>query len=283
VTMPASGAGSRWHPIDVENESVLPQRGDPHPSDASLTVRNISIVPEDGKYDVFIATVNYSTPGAQNWMQAAEDPLDDPPQVSIGTWSESKAFYKDLDGKVIKNSADQVYDPSPEREIKWLAFTIRRNRHYSATGADYVDYYKQSTNDAPITLLNFSIGTGEGLIDSYEITGAYRNGVYYWEEAMTILHRQETDNDDGSNAAAKAWYAEYLNIGYVYKDGDNIIPVKSNGEEGADGAYLSLLDANGVPADGNDTPTYSGPFRRYESADWSGLNLGSIEWPPAGA
>lgn len=123
-------------------EAALEKPGDEHPEDASVIAVSISPeLHEDSAPDEGIAVYSVSFAVRTSQYEAmATNPLDRVPVVSgEGGVDINEAAHFDDDGKGILNSADDFYDPLPERPKRGASYNIVKNQatHPGEMAGDY--------------------------------------------------------------------------------------------------------------------------------------------------
>ncbi len=181
-----------------------------------------------------------------------ESPDQVPPEVSVSFASYTKALTEDLDGKAIKNTLGDPFDPPFEVEDARPQISIVRNQlsfdlltameYKDAINSDYVGPFKPGT-------CRMAGITADRVFDR----------GFYWRVTYVIEIRPE------------GWQPKILNHGFRYKSSGKIKNVTD--DDGNFSNVAVLLDSNGqkIPPDIVE-PTYL-PFRVYEERNFGQLGL----------
>ena len=192
----ASSATRRWR-IQTDNRydtehivyaaGVLPNRHDPLPENGFLTARRIRLEQRSDTPYFWEATVEYSSAPMDREEQEKEDfpdPLDRPAIRRWGTVQYREAVEKDRFGNAVVNTAGDLYDPPPERDVSNWTVTITKN---VASVPDFVIDYQNTVNDDDITIGGLSVAAGQAKMQSIEIGEEItESGSTYYQFSYTL-------------------------------------------------------------------------------------------------
>jgi hypothetical protein len=140
-------------------------------------------------------TVSYSTEVTEQ-AQQAEDPLQEPKDISWDTESYQKAVEQDRAGNAICNSALDPFDPPPTIDDSRLTLTIERNE--AIDNPTRMKDYQDAVNSDTF----YGFPAGEWKVAQMSCKRQYRNNVFFWRWVYKFHHRVE------------GWKLKLLDAGY---------------------------------------------------------------------
>ena len=197
------------------------------------------------------------------------DPLEQDPEVEFDFASNNEPIEKDINGNPILNSADETFDPKPQKEIDDLVYRMTRNE------ANFDPYlarqYKGSINEDEF--LGFPAKTCK--ITQYKAKRMKSGPYYYWSVTYEVQIRAYMLVD----GKLETWKRRLLDQGFREKIGENDDDNKPKYEliKDKDGNPLSeptLLDGFGKKLADAAAPVYR-EWDLHPTKTFSTLNLTS--------
>jgi len=182
----------------VLSDPSIPSIGEVHPTDLSARVDNKSCAPLDGQKYVFITTVNYSTQAGE------ENPLNEAPKISWALSSSSAPMFKDVNDKIVANSAGEPFEQDINRDIS--ASTVNYSVNLATLDTNVFDY-TNAVNSDQFTIDGVTIAQGWAKMKSISV------GVQ--QEKNEIQYRTHTFSIE---IDVNGWKVEALDIGYEELD-----------------------------------------------------------------
>jgi len=209
VTLSSATDGARVASTASAGGVSIPSRGNAHPNNTSAKV--VRIDPQmHGDQLHWLVAVDYQTPDSNRTSaDEAENPLNDPVEVTWSTEFQTVPITEAFDGtnKIpVLNSANDPFDPPVEQEDATSTVTIVRNEaHLPKFGADYVN----TVNSAATTIAGLPVKARQARIVECSAQRAERNGTRYWQVTYRILFKLKdiTGTDDN-------WDRHVLDQGY---------------------------------------------------------------------
>lgn len=245
----------------VGSHASLPVIGETHPDDAAAWCTTLQVEPTD-PWKGWTVTAEYSTE-----RELAEDPTDDPADITWGSEQFQKPAITNYAGEAIVNSAGDPFDPPIMIDDSRPYVTISKNL---ASVPVWVMTYQDAVNSASFTVDGVTVAAGLAKMQNIAVTRPQsRNGTSYRTVTFTI-HLQK-----------QGWITKTLDAGFrEIADGSGTgsgNAVLQNIRNPGDGE----LPAAPVPLDGNgraiDYPTPDNAQYRfdavYETKDFSALPL----------
>lgn len=230
----------------------------------------VSVKPTQQASDprVWVVSVDYtSDPGGATATQP-ENPLQRAAVESLSFNKITRPLPIDQDGKAIRNSAGDMYDPLPEVEVARPVLKIQRNEGAFAysTAVDYVGTINDATfRGAP---------AGQARMIEISATQQFENGISFFSVNYAIeFWRQEIDG------TAYGWDLAIPDRGFRVLVG-GVPTLKPPEAQDAAGNTLGaspnpeaiFLDGSGGELATNGTIVIN-QFRAYERKDFGALNL----------
>lgn len=253
-------------PESAATASGIPVINDDHNENANAKCIKIDPQKVDESRIDYVVQVDYET-RTFTLPPSHPDPLDDPPTVNWGHWTEQKVVDKDNNGVAITNSAGDVYDPPPAKDRHKMQVTIIRNE--ATYDPEIADNFLDSVNDDDEPIGGWTISTRNGKMIGFSAVDAERDGTAY----KIVTYIIQVDGD--------TWDLELLDQGLRQYDtatgsgsgsssGNKLIRMKD--DEGEDITTPRNLDGNGIALATDSTPVFNA-YRWRDEKDWSTLNL----------
>jgi len=174
---------------------------------------------------------------------------DDPITISSHCEWEDIPFTFDADGKIVRNSAGDLFNPPAIRRRRIPVYSITRKEWYSPMGI--MLYYANTVNADDY----FGMPPGTMLMD---VTPNYDGKK--WMTTYTIREKQE------------GWNTELLDMGYnEWLPDGRVVPILDN--MCVPISEPALLNGYGRLAPPGTLGTYVGPFKKFSAMPFSLLNL----------
>jgi hypothetical protein len=240
----------------------IPQEGDADATNPFMVVASVDATEKDNDPRTFTVRPTYRVMGIDNQF----DPTLDPPDENWTSESIREAIDTEPYGtekRPIVNSADEDFDPPPERDFGVMVMTYSHNLPVYNTSVLGPLLY--STNNATFR------GYPPGCALMAGISGQPRRkgSLAYWRVTYTIKFRYQLDKDGNQ----VGWKWRVVNRGYRKKLGYGL-------------GYLNILDEHGMPvskpqflkADGDVLEPGGTPnilaFELFPRMNWAGLGIG---------
>lgn len=270
-------------PVTVRAHASCPREGQAYSfrgeSDSSFVCNAISIEAKSDSiglerglvYDVsatYSNTVNTGSLGEDE-----ENPLDDPPSIEYSWTVYQRPALVDVDGNLVKNGADEAFDPPWMMDEHRPVVTITRNEASFSVG--FATEYQDAVNEDAFG--GSAAGTAKMSVSARSAT---RGDYDYWIVTYEIEFKWEGWNPSGIPAR-----------GYRYRKSASAVPENyidaSTGQPPAEPIYLKLdgtknkslneqLAENGDPPEegGDEIFPYLHEFNFYRTKAFGPLNLG---------
>jgi hypothetical protein len=268
-----SNSGTTDNVITAISDPRLPQAGNVL-TGTSLTVRSRECRREsDEDRELYLVTVTYSnsanTGGEVPGGPPQPNPMDDGLVIRYSSGRSSKPVDRDLDGKLVANTAGDVFDPLPEKRIAAPTLTITKNfANFSFREAlDWV----MTTNETDFQ------GAEKDRLLLTEINGEgpkYRNDIEFF--SMSFVFEYNADEADPNG-----WQPSLLNLGFneLVDSGNGGFKVPQRIKIGGEDSPIpQLLDRDGKAIDpatvaaGTASAVFK-DFRFYNRKDFNQLGL----------
>lgn len=239
----------------------VPAIGAIHPEDARAFCSGKSANAAEDRV-TWAVTCQYTTrPQTKCADEISDNPLDDPPDISIGLSRYQEVVNQDRDGDPINNSAREQFNPLPERDASRLVITIVRNEE-ELNPQQILDYQDAINSD---DWQGFE--AGQLKINITPDRQVYTSGdtcIVYWRKTYTIEVRD-------------TWDVKRLDEGFCKLVADKQERIKVGDKAAEYPANPVLLDGSGaVLADGGN-PVFL-TFEIYENEQqFEDLDLPDIE------
>ena len=279
--------------VQIAQQTGLPQIGDPHPNDATLTVSGVSVSEpmegdgvKSGKYEVTISYARATNSTQFDTNDRTVAPWNRPPyDLSITPVDVVKAFQKgyqdgDTNGNpskpVLNPAGDPYEDSTAERHT-----VIRFSYNLETFRPQWIGQYVDSINVAAVGVVDIGINARRGCIRNLSASQVkeYDNeGVLtytYWKVDVEI------------EVARTEWKREILARGLYAKDATSKYRIyfRNDGATGAARGRADVLGTDPIPAeepqllmatgyllaDGG-TPVYDTYYDKFTS-NWAALSL----------
>ena len=224
---------------------------------------------------IWNVTVNYSSILSRPDINFVENPLLRPAEVSYATQRIAVPMTHDRSGNPVLNSADDPFDPPPERDIKVRVITIVRNQLLYRD--ELYNGYIDTVNKTPWNVYK----AGEVLCEDISAVRAFENGLLFWRVTFRFLARRqvipknskvpknEFDNV-GKLDKSYAWVRWFLDRGfYVKRAGRRELARDVYGQISSTPV---LLDGNGAKLALGADPAFRG-YHPYPEAEHNDLGL----------
>jgi hypothetical protein len=193
----------------------LPVIGEVHPDDSGAWCTTLQVDPTD-PWKGWTVTAEYSTE-----RELAEDPTDDPAEITWGYEQFQKPAVTNYAGEAILNSAGDPFDPPIMIDDSRPHVTISKNL---ATVPVWITTYQDAINSGSFTVDGITVGAGLAKMQNITITRAQsRNGTSFRTVTFSI-HLQK------QGWSSKQLDAGFRQIGYggarenIRNDGDDELP-----------------------------------------------------------
>lgn len=197
-------------------------------------------------------------------VEPKADPTAENPVVSVGSAVRETVLEKDINGKAVDNSANDPFDPPVLEEEHDDLLSVTVNIADGSFNMATTMAYKDTYNDAAITICKYAIPQYAGLMRDIQCQPLSRNGTNYW----AVTYEIQVTRRDG------LWQKlEVLDQGYQYLDAADGNKKKDiENDQGQRVSRPQKLDGSGgILASGAD-PKFE-EFETKSSADWSALSL----------
>jgi hypothetical protein len=248
----------------------LPQLGDPHTAqDGAIdeTVKCLKVSPQQDSENPQVWTVDIEYgPPTKTDEQQNPNPLLRPAVISYSFAKYQRACYNDINGKAIRNAANDWFDPCPEIDDSRPVVSITRNEPiFNASLA--IAYQDAVNSDAFL-----GAQPGQVKVSGISARNQTENNYSFWEVTYELEFRRE------------GWQLQLLNQGRnsLWEDG-SLLPIPKKGknadgtigwQEGTQVDEPVPLGEHGLPL-ANPTPdtcVYL-PFTVYKSLAFAPLGL----------
>ncbi len=239
--------------FDVFNTSGIPKYNSPFPPDPRAILRRINARQTTYPF-VWRIDLGYEKPDAnENLAEENDDPFQRPPVVEITHESRVEYPEVDLDGKELKNTAGQWFEPlGVERRIP----TLRIIRNEAAVSVPFLLDYNDVTNTDSFA----NVDPGLAKLHLGRISYVFEPEVIFASVEYQIRFNRE------------GWKLKVLNRGRAEKLANGDLKVIVDDVTGQPLADPVLLDEDGLRlADGADPHVLE--FRFYEERAFGALQL----------
>lgn len=253
----------------VVQKAGLPIYGEGWGSDAFSHVTTIETAGEAEKlnddgttYYRWVVLAHY-TPRDSN-VAPEIDPTDEKPRVRIGSVVREIVVEKDLDDAIVDNSAGDPFDPPIVDPVHDDHLSVTVNIAKASFNMATTMAFKDSCNNAGITICNYVIPQYAGLMVDIPVEPMSRNGTDYWAVSYEIqITRREG-----------LWeYRPMLDQGFEYIDAsDSNTKKKFKDKDDQPVSEPKLLKADGDELAAGGTPNVL-EFRTKERKNWSTLSI----------
>lgn len=255
--------------IDPNTGLRIPSLGDIHPTVGYAGVINVR--PKRNADNHFLAEVSVSYESRRVGVESWQPPLQRRPRFRWSNIIERAPYAIDAKGKLVANSAGQLFTSLPERDTGYLSLTFVRNEATHSVAKDEI--FRQTVNRSAWNILGYSVAPGQSYVQSIESELAVDASEEYFETIYTILFRRN------------GWRDEILDQGYmqIEDDGPYGEPILVNITEldavsGESLVNQPVLLKNGKVKPLADPPVFL-PYDPYPEADHGGMGLPTT-WPP---
>ena len=238
----------------VGSHASLPVIGETHPDDAGAWCTTLQVDPSD-PWKGWTVTAEYSTE-----RELAEDPTDDPADITWGSEQFQKPAITNYAGEAIVNSAGDPFDPPIMIDDSRPFVTISKN--LSAVPV-WVMTYQDSVNSSSFVVDGVTVAAGLAKMQNIAVTRPQsRNGTSYRTVTFTI-HLQK-----------QGWLSKVLDAGFrqVAYNGE-LENIRNPGDDELPAAPVPL-NGSGLALD--DPSPATAVYRQdivYEQKDFSALPL----------
>jgi hypothetical protein len=256
--------------LAVGTASGLPQLGESYAApDGAIdeTVVCLKVNPQQDSENPQLWTVeiDYGSPTKTNEQQNP-NPLLRPAIISHSFAKYQRACYKDINGKAIRNSANDWFDPCPEIDDSRPVVSITRNEPvFNAALA--IQYQDAINSDAFL-----GAQPGQVKISGISARNATENNYSFWEVTYEFEFRRE------------GWQLQLLSQGRNYKWTDgSLLPIPKKGKKDDGTTYFQTgtqidepvpLGPGGSPLiDPSPDNCFYIPFDVYKSMPFAPLGL----------
>lgn len=186
----------------VKALAPIPRMGYGHPDNPFLQVRRVSIDVRSPIY--FICRITYRAESIDG-----ENPLDEPPDISISSISSTEEIDSDIDGKPILTPNGEPITGLTE-VIPDMQVTVSRNLATFNPWSIFVYMNKVSSD----TFLNFPAGVIK--VMDVRARNIFTEDFEYWNASVTVQSRQPLR----ASSPEKAWFKRVMLKGFLVKDGN---------------------------------------------------------------
>lgn len=273
----------------VRASSLLPRPADAYPGTSSLVVLSRSGQQNESRRESWTVTVNYGIRKNEDGTPSEGGSVTssfENPEYSVSSETIYEYRNVDLDGRPIKNSANELFVPPLEFPVNIGVYTIVR--YMTTYDTAQAQSYRNRVNSSPFTIngvtgSTFSFFSGTALLTKYDGSRHYSAdfGGYYWQVTFEIKEHPDKNG----------WRKKLLDQGFMEKDESN--PAAGGGSQapnkpivGKNGLPLNvpvLLDGNGKPLPAGGEPHFVPDglgFKIYEEKDFSVLPLSTTTGAP---
>jgi len=166
----------------------VPRRGDKHPEVPGSRVIMTAASPRGDDRLFWTVTVTYSSKyagGESDTPTDADNPLDDPADISFPNERERKLIIKDIFGAGILNSAGDILELLDF--IYLPRITISNNISVDAWSHATQDLFLDSINVNEVLIAGRTLTPLTGKIDMFTGVKQHRNGISYYKRTISII------------------------------------------------------------------------------------------------
>lgn len=254
-------------------------------SDLGATARTIECEQDQDNPFFWKVTVQYAS-RAVDPEQFVENPLLRPAEWEWGSAQYEEAMERDVDGRLVANTAGDPFDPPPTRPKSYRTLTLTRNEISFDPVTTHL--YENTVNST--TFLGFPPGyvlcksiTSRILYEAaaryFSTTYSFEMGVPRFAASVASPYAAVTDGIFNPYAPGTLtttnvdvlgpWQLQILNTGYRELVGGVLVAIQENGQPVSKPA---LLDTDGTQLAVGGDPVWL-VFRKYPSVDFTPLSL----------
>lgn len=270
----------------VRASPLLPRPGDVFPGSTYLIVLNRSGLQDRARRTRWMVTITYgipkSTDGSPTGSGSGSDIENEIPEYSVDSETVYEYRNHDLDGRPIKNSANELFVPPLEIPVQITVYTIARNRLTFDNGQ--AQEFLDTVNSAPYVIsatnARFGFASRTALLTKYGGVRRYRADIgFYWRVTWEIKERKD------------GWRKKFLDHGFM--ELDESAPGGGGGSTAPNKPIVSknglpingpvLLNGSGKPLAAGGDPVFVPDglgFKRYHEKDHSALPLSTTTPDP---
>jgi hypothetical protein len=171
-----------------------------HPVDNRAYVRSKSAKPVSGQLGIWEVTLEYDSrpqdpaKGETQQNNQNEAPEDRPPTISFESEQSTKPLMEDLNGDAVTNSVGMLYDPPLTVPVTHPVINIQ---YMSATfDPESIAYYTNKTNNAPLSIFNYSWPARTLLCTKYSASSVFEQGGMFWNISVSLKVALQDQNGD---------------------------------------------------------------------------------------
>jgi hypothetical protein len=179
---------AKTHETDIINHPDIPAIGARHPKIAQAVVVHKHAIRTASKV-IFNVDVEFST--EHTTALFTENPLKQPPTISISSDDYDGPVYGDVHGNPFLTSAGNRIIPVPSRKISRSVITIRRNVPFWSQSRKDVLQYKLNARPWPQAPGSSVYGTGKAILRDITAERQVSNGIEFWQEEIVIEGRKD--------------------------------------------------------------------------------------------
>jgi hypothetical protein len=258
-------------PTTARKASGVPQVGDAHPSISTMKCISNSAKYEEDSVNpwVFEVTANFETPDPADDGTDNADPDDDDVEFSCSGVEIQYPIYRDIQGKLVQNSAGDAFDPVPNGLSYDEEITITKSQ--TSLNPVTIASYRGAVNSSSFTV-TMQDGTSRTFeakscrMGAISYTLQSRNGVQYWRVTYPIMYRKPTTDNEN-----EPWAIWLLDEGLREKDGTTVKPIKIGGKDAT--SPVKLDGAGAVLANQSAGNGELLKFYDYNELDFGTLSL----------
>jgi hypothetical protein len=248
--------------VDPASALAIPTVGDSFgPNDVEAIATSVGPTQQAIDPRIWVVSVDYSSNPGGATSTEPEDPLDRAPVESLTFSRTTSPLDRDVDGKELRNSAGDMFDPLPEVEVARPVLKIQRNEAGFAytTAVQFVNSVNSKTFRGA--------AVGEARMVSISATSKFENGVSYHDVSY------------GIEFLRGGWALDIVDRGYrILKAGVPTIALDPaedtlGNDQGAQGSpEPSNLNGSGALLAAA-APLFIHTFQPYTSEDFDALGL----------
>lgn len=228
--------------------------GDEHPQDAEALCSTITAEPDGREMGAWVVTVTYSTPSGSATQSL--DPFDRPADVEWDAQEMQVQFERDIEGRVVRNSAGDPFDPPVMVDAAYHVF--RHSANYPSFDLGLAKQYRYAVNSDPF----LTFAPGHALMRPWRAQLVYEGRTPYVRVAREILLRDDIAwNDVG-----------ILDQGFKVRQSDGSL-AHYRDSTGTETATPVLLDGNGHKLADGAPPVFLTQFKRHVARPFAPLGL----------
>lgn len=295
------GANAALNAVDSKDGTRIPRKGEPYrfgdDSDSTATCQEVSatrISQTDDGGALYTVTARFGNSGAE--PEEKEPSEDDPFTFDASYAQQSIALETDLDGRRVANAVGEPYNPSPERTLDVVRFTLKRTearnplRHMVGfqSFVNATEFWTFPPQTLKMLICPNWDGRKWNVTYNVEFNPlGYRpaimeRGFHYYESEETEGAEGETESGDATETPENGTQAADASSGTGATDSTSgeTKPkrrlVRALGKDGEPVDEPVLLAADGTKLPDDAKPVFTS-YRVYEEVDFAIFNLPNLQ------